>query len=141
MLQMLADVHAAQKYYNRAEEARDYKPSPVAGQKEPPRTPHDSPDFHERAGSTSNVPTLARTLGFVVDVRVADLDALRNATVIRCDVIVDGAEEYLSPETLCMTEGSRFLAKPASDRWRTGRLGLGDPNRYRVMDLTPTQQG
>lgn len=139
MLQMLADVHAAQKYYNRAEEAKAYKDKPT--EKEPPRTPHATPDFHERAGSTANVPTLARTLGFVVDVRVQDLDALRNATVIRCDVIVDGAEEYLSPETHCMTVGSRFLAKPASDRWRAGRLALGDPARYRVMDLDPDASG
>ncbi|WP_431965988.1 hypothetical protein [Nocardia sp. bgisy134] len=141
MKRMLADVHAAQKYYNRPEEAKEYKDKPVAGQPEPPRTPHDTPDFHERASSTANVPTLARKLGFVVDVRVQDLDALRNATLIRCDVIVDGAEEYLSPETHCMTVGSRFLAKPASDRWRVGRLGLGDPERYRVMDLDPDAAG
>ncbi|OBF32986.1 hypothetical protein A5724_20370 [Mycobacterium sp. ACS1612] len=141
MLQMLADVHAAQKYYNRTEEARKYEQRPIHGQKEPPRTPHASPDFHERAASTANVPTLARTLGFVVDVRVHDLDALRTATRIRCDVIVDGAEEYLSPETHCMTAGSRFLAKPTSDRWRTGRLALGDPDRYRVLDLDPDAAG
>jgi hypothetical protein len=98
MLQMLADVHTAQKYYNRPEEARKYEPRPTG--QEPPRTPHDTPDFHERAGSTANVPTLARKLGFVVDVRVHDLDALRNATVIRCDVIVDGAEEYLAPKLI-----------------------------------------
>jgi hypothetical protein len=141
MLRMLADVHAAQRYYNRPEEAQPYKPTPGQGQKEPARTPHDAPDFHERASSTANVPALARTLGFVVDLRVDDLDVLSAATLIRCDVDVNGTERYLSPETHCMTAGSRFLATPASDRWRDGRLALGDPNRYTVMDLDPDAAG
>ena len=71
--------------------------------------------------------------------RVDDLDALRAAGTIRCDVIIDGAEEYLSPETRCTT-GSRFLAVAETNRWRAGRLALGDP-RYRVMDLDPDAAG
>jgi hypothetical protein len=145
ILQMLRDVHAAQKYYNRPEEQPTQpaqKPErPTPGAQPPPRTAHAAPDFHERAAGACNVPALARTLGLVVDVRVDDLAALRAATSIRCDVIIDGAEEYLSPETLCTTSGNRFLAVPQSDRWRAGRLGLGDPARYRVMDLDPDAAG
>ena len=140
MLAMLRDVHAAQRYYNRPEEQKTHKPRPTPGV-HPPRTPHPVPDFHERAASAGNVPTLARTLGFVVDVRVDDLDALRAAGTIRCDVIIDGAEEYLSPETRCTTVGSRFLAVAETNRWRAGRLALGDPARYRVMDLDPDAAG
>jgi hypothetical protein len=144
ILQMLLDVHQAQKYYNRPEEQpkpteRPDRPTP--GTLPPPRTPHDAPDFHERAAAVCNVPALARTLGLVVDVRVDDLAALRAATTIRCDVVIDGAEEDLSPETLCTTSGNRFLAVPQTDRWRAGRLGLGDPARYRVMDLDPDAVG
>lgn len=140
ILAMLRDVHAAQRYYNRPEERKPYQDKPTPGATNP-RTPHAVPDFHERASSVGNVPSLARMLGFVVDVRVDDLDALRAAGSIRCDVIVDGAEEYLSPETLCTTAGSRFLAVAQTDRWRAGRLGLGDPARYRVMDLDPDAAG
>ena len=140
MLAMLRDVHAAQRYYNRPEEQKTHKPRPTPGV-HPPRTPHPIPDFHERAASAGNVPTLARTLGFVVDVRVDDLDALRAASTIRCDVIVDGAEKYVSPETKCTTVGSRFLAVAETNRWRAGRLALGDPARYRVMDLDPDAAG
>ena len=140
MLAMLRDVHAAQRYYNRPEEQKTHKPRPTPGV-HPPRTPHPIPDFHERAASAGNVPALARTLGFIVDVRVDDLDALRAASTIRCDVIVDGAEEYVSPETKCTTVGSRFLAVAETNRWRAGRLALGDPARYRVMDLDPDAAG
>ena len=104
MLAMLRDVHAAQRYYNRPEEQKTHKPRPTPGV-HPPRTPHPIPDFHERAASAGNVPALARTLGFVVDVRVDDLDALRAASTIRCDVIIDGAEEYVSPETTVHDSG------------------------------------
>lgn len=139
ILAMLRDVHAAQRYYNRPEEQTPY--GPIQPGVQSPPTPHGAPDFHERAASAGNVPTLARTLGLVVDVRVDDLDALRAAHRIRCDVIIDGAEEYLSPETHCTIAGSRFLAEAQTDRWRAGRLGLGDPTRYRVMDLDPDAAG
>ncbi|MEV6426250.1 hypothetical protein [Nocardia sp. NPDC051463] len=140
ILAMLRDVHAAQRYYNRPEEQTAHKQRPTAGA-QLPRTPHPTPDFHERAASAGNVPALARTLGLVVDLRVDDPAVLRTATTIRCDVIINGAEEYLSPETLCTTVGSRFLAVPQTDRWRAGRLALGDPTRYRVMDLDPDASG
>ncbi len=140
ILDMLRDVHAAQRYYNRPEEQKPYQDKPTPGATNP-RTPHPVPDFHERASSVCNVRSLARMLGLVVDVRVDDLEALRAAGSIRCDVIVDGAEEYLSPETVCTTAGSRFLAVAQTDKWRAGRLGLGDPARYRVMDLDPDAAG
>ena len=36
------------------------------------------------------------------------------------------------------TEGDRFLARAKDiNRWTAGRLRLGDPQRYRVMDLDP----
>ena len=129
MLAMLRDVHAAQRYYNRPEEQKTHKPRPTPGV-HPPRTPHPIPDFHERAASAGNVPALARTLGFVVDVRVDDLDALRAASTIRCDVIIDGAEEYMSPETQCTTVGSRFLAV-AGDQPVAGRSAR--PGRSRAL--------
>ena len=144
ILRMLADVHAAQRYYHRAEEKvskEDPPPAlPMPGAQEQ-STPHDVPDFHERAASACNVPALARSLGFVVDVHVDDLDALRTATRIRCDAVFDGAEQILPPETLCTTDGLRFLAIAQTERWRSGRLGLGDPSHYRVMDLDPDAAG
>ncbi|MBF6339722.1 hypothetical protein IU450_28085 [Nocardia abscessus] len=140
MLVMLRDVHAAQRYYNRPEEQRPPRDKPLPNV-HPPRTPHDAPDFHERAAAACNVPALARALGFVVDVHVEDLDALRAAHAIHCDVIVDGAEAYLSPETRCNTVGPRFFAAAQTDRWTAGRLRLGDPARYRVMDLDPDAAG
>ena len=103
MLAMLRDVHAAQRYYN----ARGAEDAQAAAHARGPST-HTAPGARlPRAGGVGRQrPTLARTLGFVVDVRVDDLDALRAAGTIRCDVIIDGAEEYLSPETRCTTVGS-----------------------------------
>jgi hypothetical protein len=85
-----------------------------------PRTRHGPPDFHERVAGVTNTPTLARTLGLVIDVQVNDLGALRTASTIRCDVDVHGTEKYLSPETACATAGSRFPAVAETDRWAGG---------------------
>ena len=140
ILAMLVDLHRAQRYYNRPEEQGPPDPD-NDGLARIPRIAHETPDFHERAGAACNVPALARALGFVVDVKVDDLEALKQATRIWCDVTVNGmanVEKYVSPETLCVVEGTRFLAVPAdSNLWASGRLRLGDPLRYRVMDLDP----
>jgi hypothetical protein len=142
---MLRDVHAAHRYYHREEEQNQLQPQPTpATGVHFPRTPHEAPDFHERVASVCNVPALARKLGLVVDVKVEpnEINALQQATRIWCDVTVANTEKYVSPETLCENDGKRFLAKAEdTNRWNTGRLRLGDPDRYRVMDLDPDAGG
>ena len=136
ILRMIVELHEAQQYYNRPPE-----PEPEDGVRAAPGAP-EPPDFHARVASVCNVPALARKLGIVVDIKVDDLDALKLATAIWCDVDLDDDvtdfEKYLSPKTLCVAEGDRFLARAKDiNRWTAGRLRLGDPQRYRVMDLDP----
>jgi hypothetical protein len=141
MLTMLTDLHCANRFYLREEEQVAARPTPDP-QARLARTEHDPPDFHERVAAACNVPALARKLGLVVDVMVADLTKLTQATRVWCDITVEDAdaevEKYISPETHCVVTGSRFLARAKdTNRWNAGRLRLGDAERYRVMDLDP----
>jgi hypothetical protein len=141
MLAILRDTHSTRGYYLREEE-RPTNPDLDAIAE---RTARPAPDFHERAATACNVPALARTLGFVVDVKVinqADLALLKQAHEVWCDVTIDSddTEMYLSPITLC--DGERFLADPADKtRWAAGRMRIGKDDRYRVMDLDPDAAG
>ncbi|OBF30452.1 hypothetical protein [Mycobacterium sp. ACS4331] len=152
-LAMLVDLHRAQRYFHRPEEQAQPDPDPdpddaqaqAQAQARIARTPHPVPDFHERVASACNVPALARTLGIVVDVKVDDLDVLRRTTRIWCEIEFPGVTDivkYLSPETLCIAEGDRLLAVAKdSSRWKSGRMLVGDAQRFRVMDLDPDAGG
>ncbi|MFI6870557.1 hypothetical protein [Nocardia sp. NPDC050406] len=139
---MLRDAHATAKYYNRpeAQQPAPHPEQPEDGKQEP-RPPRQHPDFHQLAGSCGSTPALARRLGFIVDLVVEDLEALKAATKIWCDITVVGVRRLLSPQTRCHTSGDLFLATPETDRWVDGRLALGLPQRYRVMDLDPDAAG
>ncbi|MFC3965581.1 hypothetical protein [Nocardia jiangsuensis] len=139
-LGMLRDTHAAQRFYHRPEEQRTYAPTPVDGVHEPRPAPPVQ-DFHARAATVGSTPALARRLGFVLDLRVADLGALATATLICCDVTVDGVGALVGPATRCVVDGQRFLAAPDSDAWSSGFLTVGRPDRYRVLDLDPDASG
>lgn len=141
---MLRDVHAAQSFYQRPLADNPPKPRPTAGV-HMARAEHEPPDFHERAAGACNVPALARLLGLVVDVVVdaAHLQYLETASRIWCDVTVANAERYVAPETLCIHDDNKnFLARAKdTNRWHFGRLRLGDPKQFRVMDLDPDAAG
>ncbi|GAB4585102.1 hypothetical protein [Nocardia sp. IFM 10818] len=137
---MVRDAHATQRFYHRAEEQTPYQPRPTEKVHEPRPTPV-VPDFHARAAAIGSTPVLARQLGFVLDLKVADLATLATATLICCDVTAPGVELLIGPATRCVVAGKRFLATPESDKWVNGFLTIGRPDRYRVMDLDPDASG
>ncbi|GFG49788.1 hypothetical protein CQY20_04065 [Mycolicibacterium agri] len=144
MLSILRDTRRAYRYYERKEAQYEPQPTPDSSLA-PARTTHPTPAFHERVATACNVSALARKLGLIVDVKVHedDLDRLKNAQRIWCDITLANAdavdtERYLAPATLCQAEGDRFYAQPKDDtRWHGGRMRIGRPDRYRVMDLDP----
>ncbi|MBF6339725.1 hypothetical protein IU450_28100 [Nocardia abscessus] len=139
-LAMVRDAHMTQRFYHRTEEQTAPKPSPTPGVHEPRPTPV-VPDFHARAATVGSTPALARQLGFVLDLKVSDLDKLAAATLICCDVTVPGVGLLVGPATRCVVSGTRFLAAPETDSWVDGFLAVGRPDRYRVMDLDPDASG
>ncbi|MEV0354934.1 hypothetical protein AB0H71_02625 [Nocardia sp. NPDC050697] len=140
VLAMLRDTHATQRFYQRDGEQRRYAQTPADGAHEPRPEP-PVPDFHARAATIGGVPALARRLGFVLDIRVAELDTLAAATLICCDLAVEGFEPLVGPATRCLVDGQRFLAAPDTDAWSSGFLTVGRPDRFRVLDLDPDASG
>jgi hypothetical protein len=137
---MLRDAHATRLYYHRPEEQTEPTPQPVPGAR-PPRPSDIAPDFHALAAAAGNIPALARQLGFVLDLKVADPAPLATARTIRCEVTVPGVERLTGPATACVTEGSNFLADAGgSTQWTAGYLTVGTPE-YRVLELDPDACG
>lgn len=137
---MLRDAHATQLYYNRPEEHTEPKPQPVPGTHRD-RPTDLTPDFHALAAAAGNVPTLARLLGFVLDLRVVDPGPLATARTIRCEVTVPGIEPLPALATSCITHGTTFLAEAdGSAQWTAGYLTVGTPE-YMVLDLDPDASG
>lgn len=137
---MLRDAHATQLYYNRPEEHTEPKPDPEPDL-ERPRPKDITPDFHGLAAAAGNVPALARQLGFVLDLKIADPERLPAQGTISCRVTVPGVETLPSPVTHYVVRGTHFLADTAgSSQWSDGYLTVGTPE-YRVLDLDPDASG
>ena len=137
VLAMLADLHAARRFYQRTEDATEYKERPVQGTVPAP-VKKPKPDFHERAGLLGDLSPLLRKLGLVIDVHVDDLDQLASAAWIQGDVVIRGVTQpHTQPRTSCQVVGETFTAKSSSSDYELGMLRIGDETRYTVMDLDP----
>jgi hypothetical protein len=137
VLAMLADLHAARRFYQRTEDATEYQERPVPGTVPPPVT-KPKPDFHERAGLLGDLSPLLRKLGLVIDLRVNDLAQLPSAAWIQGDVVIAGvAQPHQQPRTSCQVVGETFTAKSSSSDYELGMLRIGDESRYTVLDLDP----
>jgi hypothetical protein len=137
VLAMLADLHAAKRYYQRPEDATDYMERPVPGTVPAPVV-KPKPDFHERAGLLGDLSPLLRKLGLVIDVRVDDLAQLASAAWIQADVVIRGVTQpHKQPRTSCQVVGETFTAKSSSSDYELGMLRIGDEARFTVMDLDP----
>ncbi|HVF58333.1 MAG TPA: hypothetical protein VNJ70_00745 [Thermoanaerobaculia bacterium] len=142
LLQLVADVHRARRYYQRDEEQRPYAERPTPGTVPPPvRKPE--PDFHERAGMLGDLSPLLRRLGLVIDLRVDNLAQLADLVWIQAGLVVPDLANSIGaqPRTACEVSGRTFTAKAASAEWTHGMLRLGDEKTFTVLDLDPDAAG
>ncbi|MGE3706055.1 MAG: hypothetical protein AB7I13_12320, partial [Vicinamibacterales bacterium] len=137
VLAMLADLNAARRFYQRSEDATDYRERPVPDTAPVP-VKKPAPDFHERAGLIGDLAPLLRRLGLVIDLRVENPAQLASAAWIQADVSVRGvAQPHKQPRTSCQVVGETFTAKSSSGDYELGMLKVGDEERYTVLDLDP----
>lgn len=137
VIAMLADLHAAQRFYQRPEDASAYRDRPIPNAVAVP-VKKPTPDFHERAGLLGDLSPLLRKLGLVVDLRVNNLAQIAAAAWIQADIAIEGgAQPHQQPRTACQVVGETFTAPSSSGDYDLGMLRIGDEARYTVMDLDP----
>lgn len=141
--QLAVDLHLARRYYERPEEQRPYQPTPSDPPPPHARPPRLDPDFHDRCTLLGDTPGVLRELGLVIDLRVDDLDRLRDLTWIQGDIAIDGLANPVpaQPKVTCRAEGTSFWTVSSSGDYAAGALRLGDEQRYRVLDLDPDASG
>ncbi|MBT0993595.1 hypothetical protein KIN34_04755 [Cellulomonas sp. DKR-3] len=141
-LQLMADAHAARRYYERPEEQTEYREHPVEGATLP-RPDKPDPDFHQRAAHLADTPALLRPLGLALDLRIDSADdraALARATWVAVRLVTTADVVRLAPpRTQVVVRGDRFDAV-SSDAWVGGAVPLGDDS-YVVLDLDPDASG
>jgi len=128
-------VHRARRYYERPESQGDYRerPDPSAVAERPPRP---EPDFHERCTLAGDHPALLRRLGLVVDLRVEDADRLRRSEWLSARIVPAGDQAAcLASRTRCEAVGDDLVSIAAGPEWRHGRLRLGDPDQFALLEL------
>lgn len=140
---LLADAHAARRYYDRPEEQTEYRPEPTPGATTP-RPDRPKPDFHARAASFGSTPALLRRLGLAVDLLLAPDQAalLANATWVAVRFLPGpdaDVTRLAPPHTLVSVRGERFDAVSSPD-WVQGAVPLGDEG-YVLLDVDPDASG
>jgi hypothetical protein len=138
---MALDAHRARRYYQRAEEAKEYFDHPQPGAEAVPLS-RPTPDFHERASSVGDLSALLRTLGLVVDLHIDDLAALAGVVAIQADLLVDGLDNAVGsqPRVACAVSGTALYATSSTGDYLGGLLRIGDEERFGVLDLDPDAQ-
>ncbi|MEZ5283940.1 MAG: hypothetical protein R2712_03845 [Vicinamibacterales bacterium] len=139
VLAVMADLHAARRFYQRTEDQSAYRDRPLddAPAPEPVRKP--TPDFHERARMLGDLSPLLRKLGLVIDLRVTNLALLARAQWIQADLVLPRMRltRGRQPKTTCQVVGHTFTPTSASGDYELGMLLVGDEKRYTVLDLDP----
>ncbi|MCW2776716.1 MAG: hypothetical protein JWN17_441, partial [Frankiales bacterium] len=137
--QLVADVHAARRYYQRSEDEVAHQPEPTPGQQPPPRPTPPPQEFHRRLGRLGDLSPLLRALGIVIDLAVDDVGQLTGLTLLSASIVVPGLANGVpsQPQTACAVSGHLFTATTASTRWAHGMLRLGDERLFTLLDLDP----
>ncbi len=146
MLGALLDSHEVRRFYERKETNNPFRarPNPSAVTK---KLAKPAPDFHERLSLLNDHPELLRLVGLVVDLKVdqAQLDRLRQAKWLQASVIFAEhrrANPQLPPSrTLVKAAGQALVTVPESQDFASGRLRLGDEDRFAVLDVDPDASG
>lgn len=136
LAEQLSDVEGAREYQEQL--------APPADEEVPPPVAPD-PDFHQRCTLLAGSGRLLRRLGLVIDLRVEQVQLLRDAPWIGGRIEIDGLEldprlaSVREPRTKCHARGeSGFFASPSGEDWSDGWLRLGRPQgSFTVLDLDP----
>ena len=132
-------LHRARRFYDRPEVASEYRERPRVGA----RTAHPEihiPDFHERCSLLGDTPPLLRQTGLVLDLRVHDLDRLRQSHWLSARIGPRSDFDMCRPtRTLCEVVGDDLVTIPVTDTgdWRHARLRVGDENLFALLDMDP----
>jgi hypothetical protein len=132
----LGDLHRARRFFERPESAQEYQERPDTTS---PRLTVPERDFHERLTLLGDQPVLLRRLGLVVDLSVAELDRLREAEWLSATIDLAGFGNLTLPTRVrCRADGENLVTVGLEGGdWRDGRLLVGDPERFTVLDLDP----
>lgn len=131
---VLGDLHQARRFFERPESVQEYRARPNARS---PRLPVPERDFHERLTLLGDQPALLRRLGLIIDLKVEELDRLRDAEWLSARIeLADAGDLTLTTSVRCRVSGENLVTvgEDGGD-WRDGRLRLGDEQRYAVLDL------
>lgn len=132
---VLAELHRLRRYYERPESAQKWRDRPDPRAKLPELARPD-PDFHERCAIVGNHRELLRRLGLVVDVRVTDASRLRKSAWLAARIAPAGdPAKCVSHRTRCEAVDTSLVTVAETDDWNHGRLCLGDPKRFDLLDL------
>src|SRR4029077_7955762 len=108
---------------------------PLEGAVSPP-LPRPEPEFHERCAMAGDHPTLLRTLGLVIDLKVDDPDRLRSSQWLSAALVLDGDRRPRRlTRTRCRPLGDDLVPGAETTDWRDGMARLGDEQRFALLDL------
>ncbi|MEN8239032.1 MAG: hypothetical protein ABFR53_07520, partial [Actinomycetota bacterium] len=128
------ELHRARRFYDRPESKIDHRARPIQGASRPPLA-RPEPDFHERVSLLGDHPGILRKVGLVVDLKVADLQALAKSTWIRAAITTEAGLASSPSRTACEVVGEDMVAASGSDIWVAGKLRVGDADKFAVLDL------
>ncbi len=132
---MALELHRARRFYERPEEAGEYRERPKPGAVSPP-VKRPEPEFHERCAMAGDHPALLRRLGLVIDLKVADPDRLRSSQWLSAAIVVGGDHGPCRlTRTQCRTVGDDLVTIAETPDWVDGMARLGDEERFALLDL------
>lgn len=136
LMSVLGDLHRARRFFERPESAQEYKARPDATS---PRLPVPERDFHERLTLLGDQPELLMRLGLIIPLKVDELDRLREARWLTASIkLAEAGDLTLPTRVLVRDVGDNLLTVGADGGdWRDGRLRVGEPERFTVLDLDP----
>lgn len=132
---IIAELHRARRFYERPESAvAEQTARPIEGATRAP-VARPEPDFHERVSLLGDHPAVQRKLGLVVDLRVDDLDDLAESEWLRAQILIEDGPTGDTSRTRCAVVGQEMVARSRTSEWASGRLRLGDPELFAVLDM------
>ncbi len=132
---MAMELHRTRRFYERPEEAGEYRDRPLEGAVSPP-LPRPEPEFHERCAMAGDHPALLRTLGLVIDLKVLEPERLRSSQWLSAAIVIDGDRGPCRlTRTLCRATDDALVTVAETDDWSDGMARLGDENRFALLDL------
>jgi hypothetical protein len=132
---MAMELHRARRFYERPEEAGEYRDRPLEGAVSPP-LPRPEPEFHERCAMAGDHPLLLRALGLVIDLKILDPDRLRSSKWLSAAIVVGGNHGPCRlTRTLCRAAGDALVSVAETPDWLDGMARLGDEERFALLDL------